>query len=244
MKILGIIPSRFNSTRFPGKALANINGKPMVWRVYDQACKARELNDVVVATDHERIFETVRNMGGNAIMTQDDHPSGTDRCYEAYQKFGAEYDYIINIQGDEPFIHPEQIDECAKLLDGTVELATLVTEIKNNKDLLSPNTAKVIFNYKMEAMYFSREALPHLRGIEKDNYLKHQNFYKHVSIYAYRADILKDITKLPVSKLEKAESLEQLRWLENGLKIKIGVTEFDSFGIDTPEDLENALKLN
>jgi len=243
MKILGIIPARYGSTRFPAKALADIDGKPMVWRVYQQAMESTMLMDVIVATDHKEIYDAVLDFGGKAVMTSDQHPSGTDRCFEAFQQWDGEYDYVVNIQGDEPFIKPLQIDECARLLDGSVELATLVTKIKSEDMLFSHLSAKVIFNRDMEAIYFSREVIPHLKGVDRSDYLAHHTFYKHVSIYAYRTDILEQITQLSVSTLEKSESLEQLRWIENGYKIKIGVTDTESFGIDTPEDLERAIKL-
>lgn len=242
MKILGIIPARYGSTRFHAKALAEIHGKPMVQHVYERSSESLKLDEVIVATDHAKIFDVVKSFGGRAVMTREDHPSGTDRCYEAFLSTGKNFDYIINIQGDEPFIKPEQIDECAGLLDGKVELATMVTKIKDTDALFSPNTAKVLLNQNGEAIYFSREALPHLRGIEKKNYLDNHTFYKHVSIYAYRSDVLKAITSLKPSPLEEAEKLEQLRWIENGYKIKVGVTEYESFGIDTEEDLKKAIK--
>lgn len=242
MNILGIIPARYGSTRFPAKALAEIYGKPMVQHVYERARESQKLSEVIVATDHQEIFDAVSRFGGKAVMTRESHPSGTDRCYEAYLLTGKIFDYIINIQGDEPFIKPEQINECANLLDGEVELATMVTKINNEDSLFSPNTVKVLFNKNNEAIYFSREALPYLRGVDKADYLKRHTFYKHVSIYAYRTDILKAITALQPSSLEEAEKLEQLRWLENGYKIKTGVTEHDSFGIDTEEDLKKAIQ--
>ena len=242
IKILGVIPARYASTRFPAKALAMIGDKPMIRRVYEQAAKSRSLARVVVATDHEKIFEAVKEFGGEAVMTRADHPSGTDRCYEALTLQHEAYDYVINIQGDEPFIKPEQIDQAAALLDGRTELATLVAPVRDQATLFNPNIVKVIFNNNDEALYFSRQCIPYLRGVEQEEWIDRHTFYKHVSIYAYRTDVLGRITQLPVSRLEKAESLEQLRWLENGYRIRIGVTEFESMGVDTPEDLEKAIK--
>lgn len=231
------------STRFPAKALADIGGKSMVQRVYEQASAAHKLLKVIVATDHTDILEHVHSFGGTAVMTSDQHPSGTDRCREALDKEASVYDYVINIQGDEPFIHPDTIDELAALLDGETQLATLVNRVKDTSLLFNPSIMKVIFNKNYDALYFSRECIPYLRGYDKQEWLQHHDYYKHVCIYAYRADILRKVTKLPVSSLEKAESLEQLRWLENGYPIKIGITEHESISIDTPEDLSRAKKL-
>ena len=242
MKILGIIPARFGSTRFHAKALVDIKGKPMVQHVYERSKLSKNLSRLVVATDHPEIEEVVKQFGGEVIMTSEHHPSGTDRCYEVVEKLSENYDYIINIQGDEPFIRFEQIDQCAALLDGETELATMISKIKDAETLFSPNVAKVIIDNKKEAIYFSREVIPFLRGVDKSDYLNRHDFYKHVSIYAYRTDILKAITSLKTGTLEDAEKLEQLRWIENGFKIKTGVTEYESIGIDTAEDLQRALK--
>jgi 3-deoxy-manno-octulosonate cytidylyltransferase (CMP-KDO synthetase) len=239
--ILGIIPARFASIRFPAKALADIAGKTMVERVYEQASKSKSLDKVIVATDHEKIFRNVLNFGGNVVLTKEEHPSGTDRCFETLQKETQQYDYVINIQGDEPFIKPEQIDQLASLLDGHTEIATMVAKVHDPALLSNPGIVKVIFDKNMNAIYFSRESIPYFRGAKKDEWIKKHTYYKHVAIYAYRSDILEKITGLPVSGLEMAESLEQLRWLENGFRIRIGITEHESFGIDTPEDLEKAL---
>jgi len=244
MKILGIIPARYASTRFPAKALTKIEGMPMVFRTYSQALKAGSLDKVVIATDHEKIYYTVEKLGAQVVMTKETHPSGTDRCAEAMDLMQNNYDYVINIQGDEPFIQPGQIDELADLLDGKVELATLVTPVKNQDDLTNPGVMKVVINQAGFAMYFSREPIPHIRGVEKSEWIHHHRFYKHVCMYAYRVDILKKITQLPISSLEKAESLEQLRWLENNYQIKVGVTELTSISIDTPSDLQKALKIH
>lgn len=242
MKILGIIPARYASTRFPAKALVDIAGKPMVQRVYEQASKAKRLSKLIVATDHAKIKETVESFGGQAVMTSENHPTGTDRCFEALTLQPEDYDYAINVQGDEPFIHPEGIDELAALLDGHAQLATLVTPFKNSDQLFNPNLMKVIFDKYKHAIYFSREVVPHLRGVDKSLWAEKHTYYKHVCMYAYRADILAEITQLGQSDLEMAESLEQLRWIENGYKIKIGITDKESMSIDTPEDLQRALK--
>ena len=238
MKILGIIPARYASTRFPAKALADIQGKSMVRRVYEQALKASSLSMVVVATDHEKIYDHVKEFG-EVVMTGPQHQSGTDRCCEALHKISGPFDYVINIQGDEPFIMPEQIDllaDCLQFPD--VQIATLIKKITDQETLFNPNTPKVILNKNQEAIYFSRQTIPHLRGIEQKDWLTSWEFYKHIGIYAYRADILEQITKLPVLALEKAEALEQLRWIENGYRIRTAITEYETIGIDTPEDLK------
>ncbi len=242
MKILGIIPARYASTRFPAKALVDIAGKSMVQRVYEQAKRATTLHKVVVATDHEAIFGHVQSLGGEVVMTSPEHPSGTDRCHEALEKLGEEYDFVINIQGDEPFIQPRQIDTLAAVLsDEKVELGTLIRIIDAAEALFDPNKVRVILNKYSEAIYFSRHPIPYLRGIEKNEWLQQHTFYQHIGMYAYRRDVLAQITKLPVSSLEKAESLEQLRWIENGYRIKAAVTPYESIGIDTPQDLEKVL---
>ncbi|MCE6991618.1 3-deoxy-manno-octulosonate cytidylyltransferase [Dyadobacter sp. CY323] len=242
MRILGIIPARYASTRFPAKALADIGGKSMIRRVFEQSVKSTQLDNVIVATDDERIFEHVLSFGGNVVMTSQDHHSGTDRCYEALTKTEGLYDYVINIQGDEPFINPEPINQLAAVLDGETELATLVKVIDNDEILFSPNVPKAVLNKKNEVMYFSRQTIPYIRNSDKDQWLHAHTFYKHIGIYAYRSDVLSEITKLPVSSLEKAEALEQLRWLENGYSIKAVVTSDDSHGVDTPDDLARVTK--
>lgn len=242
--IAGIIPARYASTRFPGKPLIAIEGKSMIQRVYEQARKSKALAEVVVATDDRRIYDHVKAFGGEAVMTAADHPSGTDRCYEALQQLKEPYQYVINIQGDEPFIDPEQIDELATVLqDGTAELATQMIPVTSHDVLFDMGEVKIVLNDKMEALYFSRMVIPYIKGVEQAEWHRHHMYYRHVGMYAYRADILGQITKLPVSPLEKAESLEQLRWLEAGFKIKCAVTRFDSHCIDTPEDVEKVLKL-
>ena len=241
--ILGVIPARYASTRFPGKPLIDIQGKSMIQRVYEQAKKAHKLTDVVVATDDDRIFNHVKGFGGKAVMTLPNHPSGTDRCYEAMQESGKEYSYVINIQGDEPFIDPSQIDLLTQVCDGKTELATLMIPVDSHEVLFDTGEVKITMNNNYEALYFSREVIPHIKGVDKKEWHKHFQYYRHVGMYAYRADVLKQVTTLVPSELEKAESLEQLRWLENGFKIKLAVTDFDSHCIDTPEDVEKVLRL-
>jgi 3-deoxy-manno-octulosonate cytidylyltransferase (CMP-KDO synthetase) len=238
VQILGIIPARYASTRFPAKALADIGGKSMIQRVYEQSVQAGKLSHVIVATDDERILEHVFAFGGQAVMTSTSHQSGTDRCFEALTKTEGNYDFVINIQGDEPFISPEPIDSLAEELDGQTELATLVKIIDSDDLLFNVNVPKAVLNVRREVMYFSRQTIPYLRNHENDQWLSNHVFYKHIGIYAYRTDVLEALTQLPVSALEKAESLEQLRWLENGYAIKAVITSDDSHGVDTPEDLK------
>ncbi len=243
MKFIAIIPARFASSRFPGKPLANMDGKPMIQRVYEQVRKS--VSDVYVATDDERILEAVESFGGKGVMTSIDHRSGTDRCNEAYTKIGQSFDVVLNIQGDEPFIYPEQIDLLKSCFtDDSVEIATLVKPFDKKGGLVAlqnPSTPKVVLSKKMEALYFSRSIVPFLRDVEKEDWPNEHVFYKHIGIYGYRTDILQQITKLAPGVLEQAESLEQLRWIENGYKIKVGITTHETIGIDTPEDLQNAI---
>ncbi|MEM8896290.1 MAG: 3-deoxy-manno-octulosonate cytidylyltransferase [Bacteroidota bacterium] len=241
MKVLGIIPARYASTRFPGKPLIDLGGKYMIQRVWEQTNKAYTFSKVVVATDHSGIYEAVQEFGGDVVMTEEHHTNGTERCFEAYKSLGEEYDYVVNIQGDEPFIDPKQIDTLGKVLDGEVELATLVKKIEDQETLFNPNVMKVVFTKNKDALYFSRQCIPHIRGKDLDSWLIHHTYFKHIGIYAYRADVLSEIVKIPLSLLEKAESLEQLRWLENGYKIKVAETDIETFGIDTPEDMDKAL---
>lgn len=241
MKILGVIPARFASSRFPGKPLADLLGKSMVQRVYMQCKKSKRLNEIVVATDHQQIFDHVIGFGGNACLTSDQHPSGTDRCCEALQLQKSPFDFVINIQGDEPFINPQQIDLLCASLESTTELATLIQKIIFTDQILSANEAKVVVGKNKEALYFSRSPIPFVQKENQKDWLTRTTFYRHVGLYAYREDILKKITQLPVSELEKAESLEQLRWIENGFKIKTVETDIEEgMCIDTPEDLEKA----
>lgn len=240
--IAGIIPARYASTRFPGKALADINGMSMIQRVYEQAAKSSALDTIVVATDDERILHHVRGFGGNAVMTAAYHPSGTDRCYEALQQLGVSYRYVINIQGDEPLIDPAQIDELAAVLqDGTTEIATQMIPVSNHEELFDKGEVKIVLNTAREALYFSRMVIPFIKGVEEKEWHQHHQYYRHVGMYAYRTDVLERITELGVSSLEQAESLEQLRWLENGFRIKCVPTTYESHCIDTPEDLARML---
>jgi len=244
MNILGIIPARYASTRFPGKPLVDIAGKSMIQRVYEQAKKCVHLSEVIIATDDERIYKHVHDFGGVAIITSPDHQSGTDRCAEVALKH-PQYDVIINIQGDEPFIDPEQISKLAACFnDKDTQIATLIKKVQNSEELFNSNSPKVVVNKLSEAVYFSRSPLPHIRGQEPHNWLSRFTYFKHIGIYGYRADVLQEITKLPVSPLEKAESLEQLRWIENGYRIKVAETELETYAVDTPEDLEKLSKLN
>jgi 3-deoxy-manno-octulosonate cytidylyltransferase (CMP-KDO synthetase) len=242
MHLLGIIPARYASTRFPAKALVDIAGKSMIQRVLEQAWQAKSLTKVVVATDDTRIYDHIVNFGGEVVMTGLHHQSGTDRCQEALGQMGEAYDYVVNIQGDEPFIQPDQIDRLAAVLDGQTELATLIKRITNLAILQNPNSPKVVINTAGEALYFSRQAIPYQRDQPMDKWLDHQPYYKHIGLYAYRADVLAKITQLPPSNLERAEALEQLRWLENGFRIRTVETDLETIGIDTPDDLAAALE--
>jgi 3-deoxy-manno-octulosonate cytidylyltransferase (CMP-KDO synthetase) len=253
MKYIGIIPARYASTRFPGKPLEEICGKTVIRRVYEQACKA--LDTVVVATDDERIYDTVESFGGKVVMTRKDHRCGTDRCLEAYlaittpawREQNDTNTVIVNIQGDEPFVQPEQIETLMACFDQPeTQIATLVrpfTAEDTLADLENPNTPKVAWSKATgEALLFSRSVIPYVRGVDKSEWLSQGLFYRHIGLYAYRADILAQITQLPPSPIEKAESLEQMRWLENGYRIRVGLTHTQTIGIDTPEDLEKAIE--
>ena len=242
MKIVGIIPARYGSSRFPGKPLATLGGKAVIQRVYEQCRKV--LDDVYVATDDKRIYDCVAGFGGMAVMTSVDHNSGTDRCYEAYTKLDKNFDVIINIQGDEPFIHSSQINAIKGCFDDEcTQIATLVkpfTAADGLDALANVNTPKVVVDKDMHAMYFSRSIIPYYRNKDKSEWIGNHIYYKHIGMYAYRPEILKQITLLPQSELELTESLEQLRWLENGYKIKVGITQVNTIGIDTPDDLVRA----
>lgn len=237
-RILGVIPARYASSRFPGKPLADIAGKSMIQRVYEQCSKSSTLDKVIVATDDQRILEAVKAFGGEVVMTRPDHQSGTDRCFEAFSKVNGDYDYVVNIQGDEPLIDPNQIDLLTSLFDGDTELATLVRPLKDEIELYDPNVVKVVFDTNGRALLFSRSTIPHLRNVPESDWITKGEFFKHIGIYGYRADILSGITSLAPSSLERSESLEQLRWLQNGYSIKVAQTDHESIGIDTPADLE------
>lgn len=242
MKFLGIIPARYASTRFPAKPLALLDGKTVIQRVYEQV--AGVLDDVYVATDDERIESAVKTFGGKVIMTSVDHKSGTDRCYEACTKIGGGFDVIVNIQGDEPFIQPSQLVAIKACFDDvSTQIATLVKPFLPEDAFVALeniNSPKVVLNKNMNALYFSRSIIPFQRNAGKEDWLKNFTYYKHIGLYAYRTEVLREITSLPQSPLEIAESLEQLRWLENGYTIKVGISEVETIGIDTPEDLRAA----
>ena len=242
LHFVAIIPARYASTRFPGKPLALLGGKPVIQRVYEQVSAVVE--DAVVATDDERIFAAVEAFGGRVVMTSTEHRSGTDRCYEAYKKLSKTYDVVINVQGDEPFIAHSQLRAIMSCFDDEqTEIATLVkpfTEEDGIEALENPNSPKVVVDAASKAIYFSRSVIPYLRGVEREEWLKHHTFYKHIGMYAFRSEVLRAVTALPQSSLERAESLEQLRWIENGYKIGVGISDVETVGIDTPEDLARA----
>lgn len=246
-RAVAIIPARYASTRFPGKPLAMLDGRMVIERVYRQAKSQFEY--IFVATDDERIYRAVEAFGGRAVMTGSNHRSGTDRCFEAYQKSGVVADVVINIQGDEPFVHQTQLSTLLQLFDcGDTEIATLVKPFSKDatfEQLSNPNSPKVIIDSQNNALYFSRSVVPYLRGVDTEEWALHHTYYKHIGLYGYRTDVLEQITKLQPSALERAESLEQLRWLSAGYNIKVGYTDIETIGIDTPSDLvaaENFLK--
>lgn len=242
MKSLAIIPARYASTRFPAKPLATLGGKLIIQRVYEQVKRAVE--DVVVATDDDRIMAAVEAFGGRAVMTSTEHRSGTDRCYEALQKVGDDYDIVINVQGDEPFIQPEQIHSLISCFeDEATDIATLVkpfTAEDGIEALENPNSPKVVISRDMKAIYFSRSVIPYIREVERTEWLTKHTFYKHIGMYAFRAKTLGEVTALAQSSLELSEKLEQLRWLESGYRIGVGITHIETIGIDTPDDLRRA----
>ncbi len=243
MKILGIIPARYDSTRFPGKPLIDIQGKSMIQRVYERAKESEQLSRVVVATDDARIFEHVQWFGGEVIMTSKDHQSGTDRCVEAFHLMDEEFDAVINIQGDEPVIKPCQLNLLAFCFnDDDCEIATLAVKIKTNDILFDASKIKVVLDNNHHGIYFSRHPIPYQQR-PAEEWLANHEYLKHVGIYGFRTDILKEVGRLPQSTLEKAESLEQLRWLENGYKIQVKLTEFDSISVDIPKDLDRVLEI-
>jgi 3-deoxy-manno-octulosonate cytidylyltransferase (CMP-KDO synthetase) len=243
MKTIGIIPARYASTRFPGKPLARIGGISMIQRVYQQAVQAESLSAVVVATDDERIFDHVTNFGGRVVMTSPDHPSGTDRCAEAARLTlnGHSPAIVVNIQGDEPFIDPAQIDELYALFEfPDTAIATLARPITDEENIINPNIVKVLFAPDGRALYFSRQAIPYLRDVPPGRWAAQGLHHQHLGLYAYRYDVLEEITRLSPGRFERAESLEQLRWLEAGYTIRVAITQQPTIGIDTPEDLERA----
>lgn len=241
MKFIGIIPARYASSRFPGKPLAILGGKPVIQRVYEQVSSV--LDTVYVATDDQRIFDRILAFGGKAVMTSPHHQSGTDRIEEAIQKIGGDEDVVINIQGDEPFVQPSQIRTVFNCFqDPSTQIATLGKPFASMEAVENPNSPKIVVDNNGFALYFSRSIIPFVRGVEKSEWLTHYPFLKHLGIYAYRKEVLAEITNLPQSSLELAESLEQLRWLQNGYRIKVGITNEETVGIDTPDDLERAEK--
>lgn len=242
MKILGIIPARYQSSRFPGKPLIDIDGMSMIQRVYTQAKKSKLLSDVLVATDDERIYNHVENFGGKAVMTSSTHETGTSRCGEVISTH-SDFDVVINIQGDEPLIRPEQIDEVLTLFnDESIKIGTVVKQIVNTEDLINPNRIKVVLDKNQNALYFSRSAIPFKQGVILEDWLDEGKFFKHIGIYAWRINTLKELLQLEPCKLEKTESLEQLRWLFHGYSIRTVETEIETPNIDTPEDVATVLK--
>jgi 3-deoxy-manno-octulosonate cytidylyltransferase (CMP-KDO synthetase) len=245
MHALGIIPARYDSRRFPGKPLVAIHGKPMIQHVYEQAKLAIALQHVLVATDDQRIYDTVKGFGGEVVMTAKEHLSGTDRCLEALLQQEVSFDVVVNIQGDEPFISPTQIDLILSCFHSeNTEIATLVKQVTDERELWNPNKPKVVIDEDDFAILFSRQCIPFLRGVEKEEWLDSFSFYKHIGMYAYRSNTLKEICALKPSRLEMAEGLEQLRWIESGYRIKTAITDEEAIAIDTPEDLEYLLSKN
>ena len=243
MRVLGIIPARYASTRFPGKPLIDIGGKSMIQRVYEQCSKSQKLDEVVVATDDQRIFDHIRSFDGHVLMTAHHHQSGTERCGEVIYKLN-DFDVVINIQGDEPLIQPKQIDEVIELfLDEQVEIATVVKKIDKEEDLRNPNRIKVVLDDAENAIYFSRSPIPHVANTSHSNWLESGTFYKHIGIYAWRLNTLKDLLKLQPSELEKLESLEQLRWIYHGYSIRTVESEIETPNIDVPEDVKKVMDL-
>ena len=239
MKFIAIIPARYASTRFPGKPLAILGGKTVIQRVYEQV--SRVLDDVYVATDDDRIFQCVEQFGGRVVMTRSDHKSGTDRIEEAVEKIQTDADVVINVQGDEPFIQPSQIETLMHLFDiPSTQIGTLGKHFESMEAVENPNSPKIVTDQRGFALYFSRSVIPYIRGVERNEWFDKFPYLKHLGIYAYRREVLREITLLPQSSLECAESLEQLRWLQNGYRIRVGITEVETVGIDTPEDLAHA----
>ena len=239
MKFIAIIPARYASTRFPGKPLAMLGGKTVIQRVYEQATAV--LGEAYIATDDERIYKAVEAFGGKAVMTRNDHKSGTDRIEEAATKINTDADVIINVQGDEPFIQASQIETLMHLFDDpTTQIGTLGKHFETMEAVENPNSPKIVTDNRGFALYFSRSVIPYIRGKERNEWFGEYPFLKHLGIYAYRREVLAEVTKLPQSSLEKAESLEQLRWLQNGYRIRVGLTDIETVGIDTPEDLARA----
>lgn len=242
MKTIGIIPARYDSSRFPGKPLIDIGGQSMIQRVYNQAKHAASLDEVVVATDDQRIYDHIKSFAGNVVMTKPEHQSGTDRCAEVVETTQG-FDIVINIQGDEPFIDPQQIDLLNSCFEQPqTQIATLVRKVENEDELFNENKPKVVLSKSGDAIYFSRQAVPFLRGAKKEDWLTLRPYYSHIGIYGYRINILKEIANLPYSDLEGMEALEQLRWIDNGYKINTAISNHTNDAIDTPEDLKNIIQ--
>lgn len=243
MRIVGIIPARFASSRYPGKPLIDILGKTMIQRVYEQALACPELSAVYVATDDERIYDHVASFGGKVVMTLPTHESGTERCHEAVQKMEESFDAVINIQGDEPYIEVQQLEQLIELIrKPECDIATLVKRIDKAEELLNPNKVKVVMDTRNRALYFSRSTIPHLRDLHISKWLTSHDFYKHLGLYAYKTEVLREIIHLEHGVLEQSEKLEQLRWLAHGKTIHCGITKLEAFAIDTPQDLQALLE--
>jgi 3-deoxy-manno-octulosonate cytidylyltransferase (CMP-KDO synthetase) len=244
IRATGIIPARYASTRFPGKPLIDLAGKSMLQRVYEQCKKSKALERIIIATDDERIYDHALSFGAEACLTDPKHPSGTDRCAEVSSLMKLSSEVVVNIQGDEPLIDPQQITDLIQCFnDPKTQIATLIKKIEKQDVLFNVNTPKVIIDSEYFAIYFSRETIPHLRNIQSSDWLQFHTFYQHIGIYAYHINVLSEITQLPPSTLEKAESLEQLRWLEHQYKIKTACTDAETYAIDTPEDVQLVLDM-
>lgn len=244
MNAVALIPARYASSRFPGKALIDLGGKTMIQRVYERAASLSAFSEVIVATDDTRIVEAVRAFGGKAMMTSPAHRSGTDRCAELVRAMAKRPDVVVNVQGDEPFLETAQLElvlGCFRTPD--TQIATLVKKITDIETLENPNTPKVVSDREGRAIYFSRHPIPYLRGTAPAHWLTQTDYYKHIGVYGYRTDILSEIVQLPLGRLEQAESLEQLRWLENGYTIRVAETTSESLAIDTPADLARVLAM-
>ncbi len=236
--VLGVIPARYASTRLPGKPLLRIGSKTMLQRVYEQSKKSASLDHVIIATDDERILHHAENIGAEAVMTSSHHPSGTDRCWEAYQRFQQKFDYVVNIQGDEPFLSPIQIDTLCSVCDGETEIATLQLKVNSEELLWDMGEVKIVSDLNDNALYFSRSVIPFLKNVPQAEWHLHHSYFRHVGMYAFRSDILEKVAGMQVSTLESAESLEQLRWLQNGFTIKLATTTEDSYCVDSEEDAQ------
>ena len=242
-KVVAIIPARFASSRFPGKPLVDLGGKPMIQRTYDRVKAVEGFDRIVIATDDQRIFDAAQGFGAEVMLTSASHITGTDRCAEVLSRLGESVDYVINIQGDEPFIEPEQLREVAAGFASGAPILTLIKKITDTETLFNSNTPKVVCDGEGNALYFSRQTIPFLRGVDPKDWLEKHTFFKHIGLYAYRADILPGLSALKPTPLELAESLEQLRWVQNGIRIKAIETQFETIGIDSPKDVEKIQKM-